>query len=205
MSRTNRKWKDAGVAVCVRMRRLTAPIAGVVVHPERKISFAVPRPSTQTKEHRGQIPSGTIRPSIVSPLVIKQRLSRGCRCATASAGRNTRWTRLYTIGTGNREFWMHLWRMFSKRNPKEKGGVADEPKDGRTYLGSEGHETQARDQVHGALTNIPIQPSGVAGSSAPRAALRQSSSPQNSSAGETSNTPHTALTKGGALGVPCRP
>ena len=24
---------------------------------------------------------------------------------------------------------MHLWRMFSKRNPKEKGGVADEPKE----------------------------------------------------------------------------
>ena len=46
----------------------------------------------------------------------------GPRRATASAGRNTRWTRLYSIGTGNREFWMHLWRMFSKRNPKEKGG-----------------------------------------------------------------------------------
>ena len=44
MSRTNRKWKDAGVAVCVRMRRLTAPIAGVVVHPELIISSAFPGP-----------------------------------------------------------------------------------------------------------------------------------------------------------------
>ena len=36
------------------------------------------RPSSiHAKRHRGQIPSGTIRPSIASPLVIKQRLSRG--------------------------------------------------------------------------------------------------------------------------------
>jgi hypothetical protein len=87
------------------------------------------------KKHRRQIPSGKIRPSIASPLVIKQRLSRGrslshrlltnsplgnfrqirpvlCErtYATASAGRNTRWTRMYSIGTGSREFWMHLKR-----------------------------------------------------------------------------------------------
>ena len=41
-----------------------------------------------------------------------------------------------------------------------------------------GRGARARDQVHGALTNIPIQPSGVAGSRAQRATLRQSSSPQ---------------------------
>jgi hypothetical protein len=41
--------------------------------------------------------------------------------ATASAGRNTRWTRVYSIGTGNREFWMHLWRMFSKKEFEGKG------------------------------------------------------------------------------------
>ena len=42
-------------------------------------------------------------------------------CATASAGRNTRWTRMYSIGTGSREFWMHLWRMFSKKEFEGKG------------------------------------------------------------------------------------
>ena len=54
----------------------TAPIAGVVVHPERKISFAVPRPFTQKGIEGRSIPLGTIRPSKASPLVIKQRLSR---------------------------------------------------------------------------------------------------------------------------------
>ena len=46
---------------------------------------------------------------------------RGAAHATASAGRNTRWTRMYSIGTGNREFWMHLWRMFSKKEFEGKG------------------------------------------------------------------------------------
>ena len=40
---------------------------------------------------------------------------------TASAGRNIRWARMYSIGTGNREFWMHLWRMFSKKEFEGKG------------------------------------------------------------------------------------
>ena len=43
---------------------------------------------------------------------------------TASAGRNTRWTRMYSIGTGSREFWMHLWRMFSKKEFEGKGVVS---------------------------------------------------------------------------------
>ena len=34
---------------------------------------------------------------------------------------------MYSIGAGSREFWMHLWRIFSKRNSRE--GVADEPKE----------------------------------------------------------------------------
>ena len=34
----------------------------------------------------------------------------------------------YSIGTGKREFWMHLWRMFSKRNPKEKGWLMSQRK-----------------------------------------------------------------------------
>ena len=28
---------------------------------------------------------------------------------------------MYSIGTGNREFWMHLWRMFSKKEFEGKG------------------------------------------------------------------------------------
>ena len=63
----------------------------------------------------------------------------------------------------------------------------------RTYLGSEGRGARARDQVHGALINIPMQPSGVAGSRAQRATLRQSSSPQTRQQVKASQTLRTTL------------
>ena len=105
--------------------------------------------SIRAQKRRRWIPLGTIRPSIASPLVIKQRLSRGrslshCPLTNSPLGKFRQirpvpltrphtqrpqrgvtpagQRRMYSIGTGNREFWMHLWRMFSKRNPKEKGG-----------------------------------------------------------------------------------
>ena len=79
--------------------------------------------------------------------------------------------------------------------------MADETK-GRTYLGSEGRGARARDQVHGALTNIPMQPSGVAGSRAQRATLRQSSSPQTRQQVKASHTLRTTLAQVARRGVP---
>jgi hypothetical protein len=87
----------------------------------------------------------------------------------------------------------------------EKGirgkGVAKETK-GRTYLGSEGRGARARDQVHGALTDIPMQPSGVAGSRAQRATLRQSSSPQTRQQVKASHTLRATLAQVARRSVP---
>ena len=60
------------------------------------------------------------RLSQIAVLGASSLYSIGTFDTTASAGRNTRWTRMYSIGTGSREFWMHLWRIFSKRNSRER-------------------------------------------------------------------------------------
>ena len=67
----------------------------------------------------------------------------------ASAGRNTRWTRMYSTGTGSREFWMHLWRMFSKRNSRERR-VANETKEELIW------DRRGAERVHGARSTVRL-------------------------------------------------
>ena len=91
---------------------------------------------------------------------------------------------------------------FRKRNPKEKG-VADEPKEELIW------DRRGTKRRHGTRSTARLlifpfnHPASLARvrSALPSASLV----PADSSAGEASNTPHTALIQGGALGVPCHP
>ena len=112
------------------------------------------------------------------------------RRSTASAGRNVRWARMYSIGTGNREFWMHLWRMFSKKEFEGKGWLMRQKEeliwDRRGAKREHGTRSTAR------LLIFPFNhPASLARvrSALPSASLV----PTDSSAGETSHTPRPTL------------
>ena len=121
-------------------------------------------------------------------------------CTTASAGRNVRWARMYSIGTGNREFWMHLRHMFSKKEFEGKGWLMRQKEE--LIWGRRGAEREHGTRSTARLLIFPFNhPASLARvrSALPSASLV----PTDSSAGKASNTPRTALAKGGALGVPC--
>ena len=80
--------------------------------------------------------------------------------------------------------------------------MADETKEELIWDRRGAKRRHGRDQVHGALTNIPMQPSGVAGSRAQRATLRQSSSPQTRQQVKTSHTLRTTLAQVARRSVP---
>ena len=105
---------------------------------------------------------------------------------------------MYSIGTGNREFWMHLWRMFSKKEFEGKGWLMRQKEE--LIWGRRGAERE-----HGTRSTVCllISPFNHPASLARvRSALSSASLvPTDSSAGEASHTRRIALIQGDALGT----
>jgi len=107
---------------------------------------------------------------------------------------------MYSIGTGNREFWMHLWRMLSKKEFEGKGGWLMRQKEELIW------DRRGAERKHGTRSTARLlifpfnHPASLARvrSALPSASLV----PTDSSAGETSHTPRPTLAQVARGSVP---